>query len=84
MQVFVKDLGIGLPLRETASLPTTTNLAHGLADIQPGTALLVTIADTVITCCNSGSFAMSGRFIDFCIRFAEEFDHNADNWCQVS
>ena len=73
-------MGIGLPLRETASLPTTT-LTHGLADIQPGTALLITITNTVITCCNSGSFAMSGHFRDFCIQFAEDFDHNVDNWC---
>ena len=43
-------------------------------------ALVVTVEETSIMCCSSGSFVSQGLFRNFCLRFANDFDNKAEEW----
>ena len=43
-------------------------------------ALVVTVEETSIMCCSSGSFVSQGLFRNFCLRFANDFDSKAEEW----
>ena len=43
-------------------------------------AVVITIYETSITCCNSGAFVSAGLFQKFCLRFSDDFDYTAETW----
>lgn len=43
-------------------------------------ALVVTLASTIISACNSGSLVCKAQFRDFCTRFAPDFETSLDEW----
>ena len=51
-----------------------------VTDREADAAMLVTMDETTITCCSSGSFVSRGHFRNFCLRFADKFDYMTDNW----
>ncbi|XP_010225381.1 PREDICTED: uncharacterized protein KIAA1109-like, partial [Tinamus guttatus] len=50
------------------------------ADLDTGSALVLTIESTLITACSSESLVSKGHFKNFCIRFADGFETSWDDW----
>uniref|UniRef100_A0A4W3HSK9 KIAA1109 n=1 Tax=Callorhinchus milii TaxID=7868 RepID=A0A4W3HSK9_CALMI len=73
LQLTVNDLGICLPI--TSTIQTNHNI-----DLDPGSALVLTIESTLITACSSESLVSKGHFKNFCIRFADGFETSWDDW----
>ncbi|XP_037753082.1 transmembrane protein KIAA1109 homolog isoform X20 [Chelonia mydas] len=73
LQLTVHDLGICLPI---TNAPQTNHTA----DLDTGSALVLTIESTLITACSSESLVSKGHFKNFCIRFADGFETSWDDW----
>ncbi|XP_075785952.1 bridge-like lipid transfer protein family member 1 isoform X10 [Pelodiscus sinensis] len=73
LQLTVNDLGICLPI---TNAPQTNHTA----DLDTGSALVLTIESTLITACSSESLVSKGHFKNFCIRFADGFEISWDDW----
>ncbi|XP_062839680.1 bridge-like lipid transfer protein family member 1 isoform X4 [Anolis carolinensis] len=73
LQLTVNDLGICLPI-------TNTPQTNHTADLDTGSALVLTIESTLITACSSESLVSKGHFKNFCIRFADGFETSWDDW----
>ncbi|KAJ6668797.1 hypothetical protein lerEdw1_012281 [Lerista edwardsae] len=73
LQLTVNDLGICLPI-------TNTPQSNHTADLDTGSALVLTIESTLITACSSESLVSKGHFKNFCIRFADGFETSWDDW----
>ncbi|XP_039947407.1 bridge-like lipid transfer protein family member 1 isoform X3 [Hirundo rustica] len=73
LQLTVNDLGICLPI-------TNTPQSNHSADLDTGSALVLTIESTLITACSSESLVSKGHFKNFCIRFADGFETSWDDW----
>lgn len=82
LQLTVDDMGICLPLNQP---PPTTSWQHGpramlLSDFDTKGAVVITLENTIISACNSGSLVSKGRFVGLCLRFADDFDSSLDDW----
>uniref|UniRef100_A0AAR5PXA5 Bridge-like lipid transfer protein family member 1 C-terminal domain-containing protein n=1 Tax=Dendroctonus ponderosae TaxID=77166 RepID=A0AAR5PXA5_DENPD len=75
LQLTVEDMGICLPLNH---LPMTWNVRSGYDDSRG--AVVVTLENTSISACSSGSLVSKGKFSNLCLRFAEEFETSLDDW----
>ncbi|XP_050315619.1 transmembrane protein KIAA1109 isoform X2 [Anthonomus grandis grandis] len=75
LQLTVEDMGICLPLNH---LPMTWNVRSGYEDSRG--AVVVTLENTSISACSSGSLVSKGKFSNLCLRFAEEFETSLDDW----
>ncbi|CAG9772767.1 unnamed protein product [Ceutorhynchus assimilis] len=75
LQLTVEDMGICLPLNH---LPITWNVRSGYEDSRG--AVVVTLENTSISACSSGSLVSKGKFSNLCLRFAEEFETSLDDW----
>nr|XP_023416125.1 uncharacterized protein KIAA1109 homolog [Cavia porcellus] len=73
LQLTVNDLGICLPITNTAQ-------SNHTGDLDTGSALVLTIESTLITACSSESLVSKGHFKNFCIRFADGFETSWDDW----
>nr|XP_045727150.1 bridge-like lipid transfer protein family member 1 [Mirounga angustirostris] len=73
LQLTVNDLGICLPITNTAQ-------SNHTGDLDIGSALVLTIESTLITACSSESLVSKGHFKNFCIRFADGFETSWDDW----
>ncbi|KAM7167896.1 bridge-like lipid transfer protein family member 1 isoform 1-T3 [Macrochelys suwanniensis] len=73
LQLTVNDLGICLPI-------TNAPQSNHTADLDTGSALVLTIESTLITACSSESLVSKGHFKNFCIRFADGFETSWDDW----
>ncbi|XP_023376197.1 uncharacterized protein KIAA1109 homolog [Pteropus vampyrus] len=73
LQLTVNDLGICLPITNTAQ-------SNHSGDLDTGSALVLTIESTLITACSSESLVSKGHFKSFCIRFADGFETSWDDW----
>ncbi|XP_053786564.1 bridge-like lipid transfer protein family member 1 isoform X4 [Desmodus rotundus] len=73
LQLTVNDLGICLPITNTAQ-------SNHAGDLDAGSALVLTIESTLITACSSESLVSKGHFKNFCIRFADGFETSWDDW----
>nr|XP_056711844.1 bridge-like lipid transfer protein family member 1 [Euleptes europaea] len=73
LQLTVNDLGICLPI-------TNAPQSNHSADLDTGSALVLTIESTLITACSSESLVSKGHFKNFCIRFADGFETTWDDW----
>ncbi|KAL8206995.1 UNVERIFIED_CONTAM: hypothetical protein K2H54_038620, partial [Gekko kuhli] len=94
LQLTVNDLGICLPITNTPQIQRqghkinfggqkeTQNkyYSNHSADLDTGSALVLTIESTLITACSSESLVSKGHFKNFCIRFADGFETSWDDW----
>ncbi|XP_076277867.1 transmembrane protein KIAA1109 homolog tweek isoform X7 [Lasioglossum baleicum] len=77
LQLTVDDMGICIPLNP---LPPTWGMNRGLYDGESRDAVVVTLENTSISACSSGSLVSKGRFMGLCLRFAEDFETSLDDW----
>ncbi|XP_029046657.1 transmembrane protein KIAA1109 homolog isoform X1 [Osmia bicornis bicornis] len=77
LQLTVDDMGICVPLNP---LPPTWGLNRGLYDGESRGAVVVTLENTSISACSSGSLVSKGRFMGLCLRFADDFETSLDDW----
>nr|XP_033335326.1 transmembrane protein KIAA1109 homolog isoform X11 [Megalopta genalis] len=77
LQLTVDDMGICVPLNP---LPPTWGMNRGLYDGESRDAVVVTLENTSISACSSGSLVSKGRFMGLCLRFAEDFETSLDDW----
>ncbi|XP_060534290.1 bridge-like lipid transfer protein family member 1 [Cylas formicarius] len=75
LQLTVEDMGICLPLNP---LPITWN-ARSVYEECRG-AVVITLENTSISACSSGSLVSKGKFSNLCLRFAEDFENSLDDW----
>lgn len=41
---------------------------------------MITLENTIISACNSGSLVSKGKFFGLCLRFADDFETTLDDW----
>ncbi|KAL0113128.1 hypothetical protein PUN28_012379 [Cardiocondyla obscurior] len=78
LQLTVDDMGICIPLNPLP--PSNLRLNRGLYDGELRGAVVVTLENTSISACSSGSLVSKGRFVGLCLRFAEDFETSLDDW----
>lgn len=78
LQLTVEDMGICLPLN-TVSCPSTWG-TRSYQEFEPKGAVVITLENTIISACNSGSLVSMGRFSGLCLRFADDFETTLDDW----
>lgn len=76
---FSKWNHFGIALTTKLSLYFIFQSNHS-ADLDTGSALVLTIESTLITACSSESLVSKGHFKNFCIRFADGFETSWDDW----
>ncbi|XP_055837347.1 bridge-like lipid transfer protein family member 1 isoform X6 [Episyrphus balteatus] len=76
LQLTVEDMGICLPLNQVAQSWGT----RSYQDFEPKGAVVITLENTIISACNSGSLVSKGRFSGLCLRFADDFETTLDDW----
>lgn len=75
LQLTVEDMGICLPLNP---LPITWNQRNVYEESRG--AVVITLENTSISACSSGSLVSKGKFSNLCLRFAEDFENSLDDW----
>lgn len=78
LQLTVEDMGICMPLNTCPS-----NHAWGrtiVQDIEQKKFVVITLENTIISACSSGSLVSKGKFVGLCFRFADDFDSCLDDW----
>lgn len=75
LQLTVEDMGICLPLNP---LPVAWNQRNFYEDSRG--AVVVTLENTSISACSSGSLVSKGKFSNLCLRFADDFENSFDDW----
>lgn len=58
----------------------TSWTGRSFADFEPRGAVVITLENTNITACNSGSLVSTGKFFGLCLRFADVFEATLDDW----
>ncbi|KAJ8916684.1 hypothetical protein NQ315_000329 [Exocentrus adspersus] len=76
LQLTVEDMGICLPLNP---LPLASWSQRNVYEDSRG-AVVVTLENTSISACSSGSLVSKGKFSNLCLRFAEDFENSLDDW----
>ena len=77
LQLNVNDLGVCLPI--SCSVPSFFN-QNRFFDSDLKDALVLTLESTRISACSRGSLVSKGLFKNLCIRFADDFETNLDDW----
>ncbi|XP_063925143.1 bridge-like lipid transfer protein family member 1 isoform X3 [Zophobas morio] len=75
LQLTVEDMGICLPLNP---LPMAWNQRNVYEESRG--AVVVTLENTSISACSSGSLVSKGKFSNLCLRFADDFETSLDDW----
>ncbi|XP_026672112.1 transmembrane protein KIAA1109 homolog [Ceratina calcarata] len=75
LQLTVDDMGICVPLN-----PLPLTWGRGLYDGELRGAVVVTLENTSISACSSGSLVSKARFMGLCLRFADDFETSLDDW----
>ncbi|XP_031778306.1 transmembrane protein KIAA1109 isoform X10 [Nasonia vitripennis] len=78
LQLTIDDMGICIPLNPLP--PKNWGLSRGLYDGDSRGAVVITLENTSISACSSGSLVSKARFIGLCLRFAEDFETSLDDW----
>lgn len=79
LQLTVEDMGICMPLK----IPPLGNTWGGrsiVQDFEQKKFVVITLENTIISACSSGSLVSKGKFVGLCFRFAEDFDSSLDDW----
>lgn len=77
LQLTVEDMGICLPLNP---LPLSSWPSRSCQDFESRNAVVITLENTIISACNSGSLVSTGKFFGLCLRFADDFETTLDDW----
>lgn len=77
LQLTVEDMGICLPLK---TLPPALWGPRTVQDFESHGAVVITLENTIISACSSGSLVSKGRFVGLCLRFADDFEVSLDDW----
>lgn len=77
LQLTVEDMGICLPLNP---LPLSTWPSRSYQEFDSRGAVVITLENTIISACNSGSLVSTGKFFGLCLRFADDFETTLDDW----
>ncbi|XP_055893241.1 bridge-like lipid transfer protein family member 1 isoform X2 [Biomphalaria glabrata] len=85
LQLTVDDMGICVPLLSSPYQSLTnaggaTLQSPRVAETEQGSALVLTVENTQISACSSGSLVSKGKFKNFCLRFADDFGSSWDDW----
>ena len=79
LQLTVEDMGICMPL----NIPPMSNTWGGrsiVQDFEQKKFIVITLENTIISACSSGSLVSKGKFVGLCLRFADDFDSSLDDW----
>lgn len=88
LQLTVDDMGICMPLNMApASLWTGNGTGRSESNRQGHSsepdicsAVVVTLENSSISACSSGSLVSKGKFTGLCLRFADDFETGLDDW----
>ncbi|XP_034234984.1 transmembrane protein KIAA1109 isoform X3 [Thrips palmi] len=80
LQLTVEDMGICVPLNPLPMASWGLNRRKMYADSETGGAVVVTLENTSISACSSGSLVSKGRFVGLCLRFTDDFEISWDDW----
>ena len=78
LQLTVDDMGICMPLN-TAPCNWSAGGRH-VSEPETCSAVVVTLENSSISACSSGSLVSTGRFTGLCLRFADDFETGLDDW----
>ncbi|BFF95237.1 transmembrane protein KIAA1109 homolog [Drosophila madeirensis] len=81
LQLTVEDMGICLPLKQ---VNTVSFGSRSYQDFDAKGAVVITLENTIISACNSGALVSKGKFQGLCLRFADDFETNLDDWKPTS
>lgn len=79
LQLTVEDMGLCMPL----NIPPLSNTWGGrsiVQDFEQKKFIVITLENTIISACSSGSLVSKGKFVGLCLRFADDFDSSLDDW----
>lgn len=79
LQLTVEDMGICMPL----NIPPMSSTWGGrsiVQDFEQKKFIVITLENTIISACSSGSLVSKGKFVGLCLRFADDFDSSLDDW----
>lgn len=87
LQLTVDDMGICMPLSTMPGVGGGGTVAGGsrgptASSNEPETcsAVVVTLENSSISACSSGSLVSKGKFTGLCLRFADDFETGLDDW----
>ena len=90
LQLNVKDIGVCLPLsmfdpstnQPLANKYIGSELNGPSCSGAPETmgAIIATVKSSSISACSAVSMVSTGKFIDLCVRFSDDFHHSLDDW----
>ena len=79
LQLTVEDMGICMPLN-IPPLSNTWGARSIVQDFEQKKFIVITLENTIISACSSGSLVSKGKFVGLCTRFADDFDSSLDDW----
>lgn len=79
LQLTVEDMGICMPLN-IPPLNSTWSARSIVQDYEQKKFIVITLENTIISACSSGSLVSKGKFVGLCLRFADDFDSSLDDW----
>lgn len=79
LQLTVEDMGICMPLN-TPPMSNTWGTRSIVQDFEQKKFIVITLENTIISACSSGSLVSKGKFVGLCLRFADDFDSSLDDW----
>lgn len=79
LQLTVEDMGICMPLH-IPPLSNTWGARSIVQDFEQKKFIVITLENTIISACSSGSLVSKGKFVGLCLRFADDFDSSLDDW----
>lgn len=79
LQLTVEDMGICMPLN-VPPLSNTWGARSIVQDFEQKKFVVITLENTIISACSSGSLVSKGKFVGLCFRFADDFDSSLDDW----
>lgn len=79
LQLTVEDMGICMPLN-IPPVSNTWGTRSIVQDFEQKKFIVITLENTIISACSSGSLVSKGKFVGLCLRFADDFDSSLDDW----
>jgi hypothetical protein len=88
LQLTVDDMGICMPLNTAPSVlwagsgagRSESNRQGHSSEPEICSAVVVTLENSSISACSSGSLVSKGKFTGLCLRFADDFETGLDDW----
>ncbi|RWS10976.1 uncharacterized protein B4U79_15895 [Dinothrombium tinctorium] len=81
LQLTVDDFGICLPISNPSLFQSSGAFGSKMNyDSELKSALVVTLENTRVSACSSGSLVSKAKFTGLCFRFADDFETSLDDW----